>query len=404
MMVMGKNRIMTDGGELPEGWELVVLGDYCDKVSLNGIKIKQRDYLPFGKFPVVDQGQEDIGGYFDDPSLVVPSEPPYIIFGDHTKVKKFINFKFIAGADGVKVLKPKASFDPKFFYYLIHTVNIPDKGYARHFQFLDKAEIPLPPLPEQERIVSKIEELFSELEKGKEQILLAQQQLKTYRQAVLKWAFEGRLTNVDVVDGVLPEGWEWKPIESLASVRTGATPLKSNKAFYENGKIAWVTSGALNDEIVRTATDFVTEKAIKETNLSVYPKGTLLLAMYGEGKTRGKCSELAIEASTNQAIAAIYFDRHDARIKPYLKYFLLKNYQDIRRESSGGVQPNLNLGIVKKTLIPIAPLAEQHRIVQEIESRLSVCDALEATLQTSLAQAEVLRQSILKRAFEGRLV
>ncbi len=82
--------------------------------------------------------------------------------------------------------------------------------------------VPLPPIAEQHRIVSKIEELFSELEKGKEQILLAQQQLKTYRQAVLKWAFEGRLTNADVVDGVLPEGWEWKNVVHwLAAISPG---------------------------------------------------------------------------------------------------------------------------------------------------------------------------------------
>ncbi len=126
--------------------------------------------------------------------------------------------------------------------------------------------------------------------------------------------------------------------------------------------------------------------------------------MYGEGKTRGKCSELLIEASTNQAIAAIHFEKHDIRVKPYLKYFLLKNYNDIRRLSSGGVQPNLNLGIVKKTEVPFPPLEEQTQIVQEIESRLSVCDKVEETINQSLQQAETLRQSILKQAFEGKLV
>jgi type I restriction enzyme, S subunit len=142
---------------------------------------------------------------------------------------------------------------------------------------------------------------------------------------------------------------------------------------------------------------------LKETNLSVYPKHTLLLAMYGEGKTRGKCSELMIDASTNQAIAAISFEKHDVRVKPFLKYYLLKNYNDIRMLSSGGVQPNLNLGIVKRTIIPFPPLEEQQQIVQEIESRLSVCDKLEETITYSLKQAEALRQSILKKAFEGEL-
>ena len=126
--------------------------------------------------------------------------------------------------------------------------------------------------------------------------------------------------------------------------------------------------------------------------------------MYGEGKTRGKCSELQIEACTNQAIAAIHFKSHDIRVKSFLKYFLLKNYNDIRRLSSGGVQPNLNLGIVKKTFFPFPSFEEQQQIVDELESKLTVCDKIEETIEQCLLQEESLRQSILKRAFEGKLV
>jgi len=192
-------------------------------------------------------------------------------------------------------------------------------------------DFPYPPLPEQLAIVSKIEELFSELDNGIAQLKTAQQQLKVYRQSLLKWAFEGKLTSpiknekLRITNDGLPEGWKWVKIEDIATIGTGATPLKGNKKYYDNGKIAWVTSGALNDEYVKEATDYVTEHALRETNLSVYPKHTLLLAMYGEGKTRGKCSELLIEASTNQAIAAIHFENHDYRVRPFLKYFLLKN-------------------------------------------------------------------------------
>lgn len=276
----------------------------------------------------------------------------------------------------------------------------------RNLKFPDylKIDIPIPPLPEQQAIVSKIEKLLSELENGTQQLLTAQQQLKVYRQSLLKWAFEGKLTNKNVKEGDLPKGWKKVKIEEIATVGTGATPLKGNKKYYENGKIAWITSGALNNEFVMDATDFVTELALKETNLSVYPKHTLLLAMYGEGKTRGKCSELLIEASTNQAIAAIDFKNHDERVRPFLKYFLLKNYNDIRRLSSGGVQPNLNLGIVKKTVVPFPTIEEQQLIVSELESKLTVCDKIDETISLCLQQAETLRQSILKKAFEGTLI
>lgn len=314
----------------------------------------------------------------------------------------------------LRLIRPNEDINPyflnyylKLFYYSGEIVKYQaGSNNLRNLKFPDYLNIgiPTPPLESQNAIVSKIEELFSELDQGIADLKTAQAQLKVYRQSVLKWAFEGKLTNENVKNGELPKGWKYVNIEDIAKVGTGATPLKGNKSYYENGRIAWVTSGALNDEFVKEATDYVTELALKETNLSLYPKHTLLLAMYGEGKTRGKCSELLIEATTNQAIAAISFENHDINVKPFLKYFLLKNYNDIRMLSSGGVQPNLNLGIVKKTKIPFPSLEEQKVIVQEIESRLSVADKMEADIEKSLQQAEALRQSILKKAFSGELV
>ena len=125
--------------------------------------------------------------------------------------------------------------------------------------------------------------------------------------------------------------------------------------------------------------------------------------MYGEGKTRGKCAELMISAATNQALAAIELHPDSAISRDYLKWYLVFNYQEIRRKASGGVQPNLNLGIVKNLNIPLFTKDEQKNIVQEIENRLSVCDSIEQTVDTALQQAEAMRQSILKKAFEGEL-
>ena len=194
---------------MKENRQIKKLNDVSKKLSLNKLKIKQKEYLPTGLFPVIDQGQDLIGGYYNDESLLISDEPPYIIFGDHTKIKKYINFKFIPGADGVKVLKAKENILPKFLFYLLFTIKIEDKGYARHFQLLEKVNFLIPDdLETQQAIVSKIEELFSELDKGIEDLKTAQQQLKTYRQSVLKWAFEGKLTNENVKEGELPQGWE----------------------------------------------------------------------------------------------------------------------------------------------------------------------------------------------------
>ena len=126
--------------------------------------------------------------------------------------------------------------------------------------------------------------------------------------------------------------------------------------------------------------------------------------MYGEGKTRGKVSELKIDATTNQACAALIFDGATECLKPYIKLYFLKNYQDIRRQSSGGVQPNLNLSIIKQTQVPLAPLNEQHRIVAAIETQFTRLDAAVTALKRSQANLKRYRAAVRKAACEGRLV
>ena len=202
----------------------------------------------------------------------------------------------------------------------------------------------------------------------------------------------------------LPEGWVWASVEQMAEVGTGATPLRSKREYYDDGKIPWVTSGALNEEFISAADEYITDLAVQETNAKVFPAHTLLVAMYGEGKTRGKVSELLIDATTNQACAAIVMEGISAHVRDYAKLFFLKNYEDIRRLSSGGVQPNLNLSHIKATAIPLPPLVAQHRIVAEVDRRLSLVREVETQVDANLTRAERLRQSILGRAFSGKLV
>ncbi len=187
-------------GNLPDGWTRENIRQVITKIPLTGRKLPQREYLESGKYPDIDQGQIYIGGYSDDKDLLVPCELPVIVFGDHTKAIKYVNFPFVAGADGVKVIKPSSEFLPKLFYYFLQAIELPNKGYARHFQYLEKETIPLPPLPEQERIVAKIEELFTQLEAGTAALERVQAGLKRYKASVLKAAVEGKLVQQDAND------------------------------------------------------------------------------------------------------------------------------------------------------------------------------------------------------------
>lgn len=381
----------------PKNWQIKKLGEVCDKISLNGIKIKQKDYLEKGKFPVVDQGQTIIGGYSNEEKMIVPGEPPYIIFGDHTKVKKFINFKFIAGADGVKVLKPYSLFDPKFFFYLIQTTEIPNKGYARHFQFLEKAEIPIPPLQEQLTIVSKIEELLSDLENGKRQLQLAQQQLKVYRQSLLKWAFEGKLTRNEkawktMKLGEIANAIDPQPSHRTPPIFTNGIPFVSIKDFDSVGdRINFLSARKVNQNVL-------------EEHLARYK---LELGDFVIGKIGTIGKPVRIVLPQNYTLSANIVLIQPRKINPtYLYYFFQSNL--IEKAFSAGMnsttQAAFGIQKVRELNIELPCCEEQQRIVDELESKLTVCDKIEQAINQSLLQAETLRQSILKKAFEGKLI
>lgn len=324
---------------------------------------------------------------------------------------------------------------------------------------LKNLDFPLAPQIVQKQIVAKIEELFSHIDAGIEGLKKSKALLKQYRQSILKSAIAGELTkewreqnanNIEpasqLLERILKErrqrweqqqiekfqakdnmptndkwqekylepksvsaeidigSWQMVSLEQIADVGTGATPKRGNPTYYENGTIPWVTSGALNAEFITEASELITELAIKETNVSVFPKHTLLVAMYGEGKTRGKVSELLIESGTNQACAGLVFKGLAEQCRDYVKLFFYMNYDDIRRLSSGGVQPNLNLSIIKATKISLPSREEQKEIVQRVEEKLTATDRLMAELDTKLTQAQQQKQTILASAFKGELV
>ena len=320
--------------------------------------------------------------------------------------------------------------------------------------------LPLPPAAEQTRIVAKLEELLSDLEAGVAELKAAQKKLAQYRQSLLKAAVEGALTaawrtqhqptetGAQLLQRILqerrarwearqlakfaeqgktlpkdwqkkypepvqpdasglpqlPQGWVWATIDQIAQVGTGVTPLRSKSAYFNEGTIPWVTSGALNSEAVASATELVTELALKECRLELYPVGSLLVAMYGEGKTRGKCSELRIPATINQAIAAIVLEPAAQSCKAYLKAFLLDSYEKMRAQASGGVQPNLNLQIVKAIALPLPPCSEQAEITQLLDGQFDQISQQQIAVQVSLQQSTAQRQNILRAAFSGQLV
>lgn len=326
---------------------------------------------------------------------------------------------------------------------------------------LNALAIQLPPEHEQRRIVDKIEALNVKSRRAKEALDAIPPLLEKFRQSILAAAFRGDLTadwraknpNVEPASKLLkrirterrqrwetaelgklrakgkgptndrwkskyeetaavdtrglpelPEGWCWASVGQLADVGTGATPQRGEPRYWDNGSIPWVTSGALNQRVVLKASELTTVAALEETNLTLYPRGTLLLAMYGEGKTRGKCALLEIQSTTNQAIAAIQVPDAFRSTRDVLLHFLNYSYTSTRAAAFGGVQPNLNLSMVRDLRVPLPPeeeqiqvcvrLVEQFNRVSRFHWLVSECDRVFATLEPA----------ILAKAFRGELV
>ena len=369
------------------------LGEVIDKVTIV-FKVKQKEYLADGKFPIIDQGQNLIGGYTNDEKLLVNTEFPVIVFGDHTKVKKYIDFPFVAGADGTKIIKPKKEFfsEPKLFYYFLHCLKLPDKGYARHFQYLLKSDISIPPLATQQAIVTRIEALFAELDKGVEKLKTAQQQLKTYRQAVL--------------NDLLNNGNdEWK-IVKLADICITVSDGDHLPPKRTTCGVPFITiSDIKNNAIDFSNVSYMTEEYYNSLSDSrKAQKGDLLYTVTGSFGI-----PVLIDSDTK-----FCFQRHIGLIRPNPNcvsqkwlYYMMQSpiiYSQATEKATGTAQKTVTLTVLRNFNFPLSPLPTQQRIVKEIETRLEAAEAVEKNIAEALQQAEALRQSILKKAFDGELV
>ncbi|WP_164473475.1 restriction endonuclease subunit S [Deinococcus psychrotolerans] len=358
----------------------------------------------------------------------------------------------ISTNQGFKNLTPYSGISSDYLYHYLKSAKQLAQSYASGTTFLELSgakfaslPLPLPPLPEQRRIVTKIEELFSKLDAGVAELKRTQVLLKRYRQSLLHAAVTGQLSRTwretqtgeledagellarilderrakwkasgkkgkyvepkgPDVSGLpeLPQGWVWTNLGQTFEVGVGATPSRAQSHFW-GGNIPWVSSGEVAFCNIKKTRETITEAGYAASSTKLHPIGTVLIGMIGEGKTRGQVAILNIEACNNQNSAAIRVS--ETPILPeYIYYFLTSQYEESRRAASGGNQLALNKSRVEVMKYPLPPLSEQAQIVTEVERRLSILDNMQATVSAELRRAESTRQSILHRAFSGQLV
>lgn len=393
--------------EVPENWVWVrLLSTFINKTDSKK-KIQQKSYLNTGDYAVVDQGQNLIGGYTDDASLQYDGELPVVVFGDHTRCVKYIDFKFVQGADGVKILLPVKSYDSKFFYYAIMNLNIPNMGYRRHFPLFDKLSLPLPPLSEQQRIVERIEELFAKLDEAKERLQEVADSFAVRKAAILHKAFTGELTQQwRRENGVSDESWEEKKLHEVAFVQTGVM-----KGKHYNGetkllpylRVANVQDGYLKlDEIKEIAIDV---NLIERYSLR---KGDVLFTEGGDYDKLGRGTvwnnEIPGCLHQNHVFAvrpntSILFDcflAYQSNSRYGKKYFLSCSKQTTNLASINSTQ-------LKNFPVLLPSLPEQHEIVRLIDDLLARERAAQQVAEQALASIDLMKKSILARAFRGEL-
>ena len=410
-------------------WQIKKLGEVC-KLK-NGYAFKSDNYLDNG-IPVIRISDIKDG-------LIVPRNTVYVS-EDSVYDNYIINENEIivamsgatTGKFGIYKSKEKAyqnqrvgkfdiidkkQLDNNFLLHQLHSLKrqIEKDAYGGaqpniSSKKIEEMEIVLPPLETQHAIVSKIEELFSELDKGIAELKTAQQQLKTYRQSVLKSAFEGKLTNDNVKDGELPDGWEMVLITDLAekdknSLKAGPFGSSLKKEFYTPSGYKIYGQEQVISGNPYYGDYYINEKKFQELYSCRVKPLDILISLVG---TVGKVLLLphnCEEGIINPRLIKISLNK-DIYSPQFFKYYFESSYVKsfYKAETRGTTMDVLNLGIIKTIPFPKPSIVEQHQIVQEIESRLSVADKMEQSIQESLQKAEALRQSILKKAFCGELV
>lgn len=335
--------------------------------------------------PVLTAGKSFLLGYTNEEKGVF-NEVPVIIFDDFTTSFHFVDFPFKVKSSALKILKAvKDKADIKYLYYKMQTIKFEAEQHKRYWiSKYSQIEIPLPSIATQQRIAAILDQADAIVQNNRAIV----QKYDALTQSLFLDMFGDPVKN--------EKGWEKIKLGDLSQISSGSTPSRLNDNYF-SGNIPWVKTGEVNGKIILDTEEKITKEALENSSCKLYPKGSLIIAMYGQGKTRGQIGFLGIDATTNQACAVI---PPSEKINfNYLFQLLKLNYEDLRSLGRGGNQPNLNSGLIKSYEVINPPITLQNLFAE----RVAVIEAQKQKAQLELAKSEKLFQSLLQRAFKGEL-
>jgi len=355
-------------------------------------KVQRKNFKDFGTYPIISQESEFINGYWDLECDLFRIENPLVIFGDHTKVIKYVDFNFVLGADGVKILNPISKINAKFLAYFLMSCQIPDLGYARHYRLLKEISVPAPPLIEQMRIVAILDQVFADIEQARAN---TEQNLKNAREL-----FESYLQQVfSHQSKIFGDVWLSHITESISDGDHSAPPKS------EIG-VPFITISNINkssNEVDFSNTFMVPVEYYKSLKAQRRPQlNDILYTVTGS---------YGIPVLVNEA-KEFCFQRHIGLIRPkdninssWLYYSLMSPqvFSQADLGATGTAQKTVSLKTLRGISVPNAPLDAQMKALADINLIYRKSKILEGVYISKLTSLEELKKAIIQKAFSGEL-
>ena len=300
--------------------------------------------------------------------------PAYVVFSSCEKLNPNYLYRIFKTDTFSRIINDNTtgSVRQNLKFNTLSNIKIPLPSLKEQYELLEKYDTKISLAEEQEKEAKEIEESIEDFFNN--EIGLVKKELKSKTKNLLKkinytdvekWGVDKLNTNQNII---YIKNFTQKNIQSIATVSSGGTPSKSNKEYY-TGKIPWIKTGEVVNDIILDTKEKITEEAIRNSSAKVYPKGSLIVAMYGQGLTRGRTAKLGVDASTNQACAVLSNIDNEVINTDYLWFYLMNEYHRLRELASGNNQPNLNAEMVKNYKVVIPPLEIQEKIVKEVTRR-----------------------------------
>lgn len=439
----GSEGNVADAGGLPAGWVRATLGELGEWFGGGTPSKKNPEFWTGGTIPWLspkDMGESVLSGTQDlinesaldaSPVKLLPAGAVAIVVRSGILERKvpvaYVPFAVTLNQD-MKAVVPHEGIDGRWLAFIIASQEQRILADCRksgttvaslEVSRLTELEIPVPPSAEQQRIVAKLDEQLAYIAAGERSLGAAKGKGKQFLQIVLRDALRGNLASEDLSEGDarrlvpdsialgegpwgIPGGWRWATIGKLFRISVGSTPSRSNSAHWA-GNVPWVSSGEVSFGRISSTRESISLDSIASPKDRIHPPGTVMIAMIGEGRTRGQAAILDIFAAHNQNCASIRVSETDI-LPEFVYYFLVSRYEETRREASGGNQPALNKGKVQNLLIPIPPLGTQRNIIARVQGLEEDLYELQEAVVDGWARASRLRSALLHAASTGALV